>query len=337
MRQGLLGLVGALTLTATAAGSACSYDQDDPGSGGGRAAGGSTGQGGSTGTGGSTSVDGSAGSAGSGGSLNCTNVAPCGGGVVGTWNVTSSCLKFSGNMDVSLASLGCPTVPVNGSLQTTGTFVANANGTYGDNTTTTGSVTFPLAASCLTVSSVAVGCDKIGNIFTALGWTPPSARIQMASVAAHSASSSVVGLARRPFTEPTGSYTTAGNTLTAANVNVLVLRFGRHADRHPADVGLTGTVVLRGKVLAARAAWAVPVAAVPAAAVPAAPAAVAPAVPAVPAAAEARVVLEVVQEAPGRATSMQPPTTRAWRLTARFVPSSLRTVAISIRSGARTA
>ena len=54
--------------------------------------------------------------------------------------------EMSGNMDVSLASLGCPTVPVNGSLQTTGTFVANADGTYSDNTTTTGSVTFPLAA-----------------------------------------------------------------------------------------------------------------------------------------------------------------------------------------------
>jgi len=167
MRQGLLGLVGAWTLVATAAGTGCDYDDGGQGSGGGSARGGSSG---SSGTGGSTTSDASAGSGGSGGSLNCSNVAACGGSVVGTWNVASSCLKLSGDMDVSLSSLGCLTVPVNGSLQTTGTFVANADGTYSDNTTTRGSVTFPLAASCLSVSNVAVGCDKIGNIFNALGW-----------------------------------------------------------------------------------------------------------------------------------------------------------------------
>ena len=59
-------------------------------------------------------------------------------------------------MDVSLASLGCKTVPVTGSLQVTGTWTANSNGTYTDNTVTTGSVTFPLAAACLSVSSVNV-------------------------------------------------------------------------------------------------------------------------------------------------------------------------------------
>ena len=155
MRQGLLGLVGAWTLAATVAGTGCDYDDGGQGSSGGSARGGSSGTGARlarTRRGGVVRAPG-----GSGGSLNCTNVAACGGSVVGTWNVASSCLKLSGDMDVSLSSLGCAAVPVNGSLQTTGTFVANADGTYSDNTTTTGSVTFPLAASCLSVSNVAVG------------------------------------------------------------------------------------------------------------------------------------------------------------------------------------
>ena len=75
---------------------------------------------------------------------NCPGVTPCGGSVVGTWTVTSSCLALSGDMDVVLASLGCTTVPVTGSLHVTGTWTANSDGTYTDNTVTTGSITFPL-------------------------------------------------------------------------------------------------------------------------------------------------------------------------------------------------
>ena len=121
MRQGLLGLVGALTLAATAAGTGCDYDEDAQGSGGGSARGGSS-RARAARAARPARTGAPAAARRSGGSLNCTNVAPCGGSVVGTWNVTSSCLKLSGDMDMSLASLGCPTVPVNGSLQTTGNF-----------------------------------------------------------------------------------------------------------------------------------------------------------------------------------------------------------------------
>ena len=84
--------------------------------------------------------------------------------------MTSSCLALSGAMDVSLASLGCPTVPVTGSLHVTGTWIANSDGTYTDDTVTTGSITFPLAPSCLSVSSVNVECSKAAGALTALGW-----------------------------------------------------------------------------------------------------------------------------------------------------------------------
>lgn len=118
---------------------------------------------------------GPSGGGGAGGApANCTSVTPCGGDVIGTWTVQSSCMTLSGDMDVSLASLGCPTVPVTGSLKTTGTFVAKGDGTFVDNTVTTGTATFPLAPGCLSISSVQGTCDRVGSIFQALGWATSS-------------------------------------------------------------------------------------------------------------------------------------------------------------------
>ncbi len=70
--------------------------------------------------------------------MDCSNGVGCGGSAVGTWNVESSCLELSGDMDVSLTGIGCPTVPVKGYMQTTGNLVIEANGSYTDNTTTKG-------------------------------------------------------------------------------------------------------------------------------------------------------------------------------------------------------
>ena len=123
--------------------------------------------------GGTTATAGTAGTpaaAGTAPAASCTSVTPCGGSVVGAWTVSSSCLKLTGDMDVSLASLGCASVPVTGSLTTTGTFVAKADGTFVDDTVTTGSATFPLAKSCLSISSVERTCEQVSSIFEALGW-----------------------------------------------------------------------------------------------------------------------------------------------------------------------
>src|SRR5205085_3353346 len=113
------------------------------------------------GTGGSSATSGSGGTAGA--PPNCPGGTQCGGSVVGSWTVASSCLALSGDMDVVFASLGCMTVPVTGSLHVTGTWIANSDGTYTDNTVTTGMITFPLAPACLSVSSTAVPCTKVAS------------------------------------------------------------------------------------------------------------------------------------------------------------------------------
>jgi len=83
----------------------------------------------SGGSGGSGTGTGTGGTGGAG--PTCPDVASCGGSVVGTWTVSSSsCLALTGDLDGSYLSLGCPKVPVTGTLTTTGTFTANADGTY---------------------------------------------------------------------------------------------------------------------------------------------------------------------------------------------------------------
>jgi hypothetical protein len=142
--------------------------------------GGATGKGGIFGSGGGAAVGGSLGSGGIGGaggalcSNGTSNLTPCGGDVVGIWTVTPSCLKVTGELDLSILSLGCLSAPVTGSLQVSGTWTGNANGTYVDNTTTTGSEQLTLAASCLVVSSVPVTCGAMATLLPILGYSSVS-------------------------------------------------------------------------------------------------------------------------------------------------------------------
>jgi hypothetical protein len=237
-------------------GGACSSSSSITGSGGADAKGGSSASGGAVGSGGTTAA-GSGGSSANGGISgsggqppNCTNGSTCGGALVGTWKVTSSCLTLSGDMDVRLASLGCPTVPVTGSLQVTGTWTANADGSYTDETTTTGSITFPAAASCLSVSSVPVDCSKISGTITALGWktancsTDASGQCNCSATADQSGGIGVVN----PWAASSGTYTTSGsglNTDTYVDYSYCVSGNTLTLTPKPTILPVTGTVVLQ--------------------------------------------------------------------------------------------
>jgi hypothetical protein len=218
-------VLAALPLGAAALSTSCSNSPGSTSSGGnGGSAGTPSGTGGiSNGTGatGGTGVTaGQGGTSSSGGSAGavsaeCPNVAACGGSIVGTWNVTSSCLRLVGNMDVTLASLGCATVPVTGSLTTKGSYTVNPDGSYVDATTTTGSVTFPLSPACLTISSVAVSCEKAAGIFTALGWATSVCTDTNGQCSCSLTANQAGGLGLiSPVASTHGADTTAGNTFT---------------------------------------------------------------------------------------------------------------------------
>jgi hypothetical protein len=149
-------------------------------------------------------------------------------------------------MDVQRLSLGCASVPVTGSLTTRGSFRANADGTYTDNTTTSGSVTFPLAASCLSVSSVPVECERAANIFSAGGWSEATCTDTNGTCNCSLSTEQEAGLGHvAPFTTPSGRYTTSGTTLTIDQLGHAYCAAGNTLTLSPQMSGLVGTVVLQ--------------------------------------------------------------------------------------------
>lgn len=98
----------------------------------------------------------------------CVAVPPCGGDVVGTWTVKSSCLKASGSSDISYLGLTCvPNVAtITGSASVSGSLTLGADGKYTDNTVTTGSDSWQLDRSCTILSGTVVKCEAIGAVFS---------------------------------------------------------------------------------------------------------------------------------------------------------------------------
>jgi hypothetical protein len=75
---------------------------------------------------------------------------PCGGDVVGSWKVMNCPLELSGQVDLRGFGLGCAYgETISGSLEVSGTWIADALGNVVDYTTTTGVQEFELPATCL--------------------------------------------------------------------------------------------------------------------------------------------------------------------------------------------
>ncbi|HYP98952.1 MAG TPA: arabinofuranosidase catalytic domain-containing protein [Polyangiaceae bacterium] len=232
MRNGQVGLFSVFVLAAFGAAAGCSSGSNTGGAAGAPAMGGGS-------NGGSSSSGGGAGAGPS-----CGALSPCGGSVVGAWKVTSSCLKLSGDMDVTLASLGCPKVPVVGSLTTTGTFTANADGTFTDNTKTTGSATFPLSPACLSISSVQRSCEQISSIFQALGWATSSCVSTNGQCNCTVTADQTGGLGTLSEVETSkGQYSTSGNLLTTDDTITPYCVSGDQLTIAPQFPALSGTVV----------------------------------------------------------------------------------------------
>ena len=189
------------------------------GTGGSGVAGSNTPKGGTTGAGGSAG-SGTSGSSGTAGAGTCSNVTACGGNVVGTWNVSASCLKLSGALDLPTAGLdprSCTSAPLTGTLSVTGSLTINADETYTDNTTTTGSAHVDLAAGCLLISGTKIDCKGAATALEAAGFRPATC-----TVAATGGGCSCDGMVNQtggigiptPIPGTSGNYLAAGNTLT---------------------------------------------------------------------------------------------------------------------------
>jgi hypothetical protein len=120
--------------------------------------GGSSASGGASAKGGSTQTSSAAGGS-------CPAATTCAGGdVVGTWTVSSSGLKISGEIEMTTYGAKCKTAKVTGSLQVTGSFTARANKSYLDNTVTTGEEQIELEPDCLIISSTPTDCSGAAGL-----------------------------------------------------------------------------------------------------------------------------------------------------------------------------
>lgn len=164
------------------------------------------------GTGTSGSGTGTAGSA----TASCTNVTGCGGNVVGNWSVKSACLNVSGELDMGPIGVGCKSAPVTGSINVTGTFAVKADGTYVDNTTSSGEETFTLDPKCLEISGTITTCDGISGSLGALGYS--SVTCTNLAAGGCTCKGTVQQMGSIGFAtsdaQKNGNYTTASNELT---------------------------------------------------------------------------------------------------------------------------
>ena len=186
---------------------ACSSSSLSTTGSGGSSSGGATGSGGGSNTG--------------GGPGTCSNVTACGGTPVGTWNVTSSCLTVKGTLNLGDFGAGCKSEPITGTLQVTGSFTANADGTYTDNTLTTGNVQFPLEPSCLVISSTQTNCEQASGLISAMGYsalicTPATGGGCMCTGQVHSMGTA--GLIS-PDPQTSGNWDVSGNTVRMDVIN----------------------------------------------------------------------------------------------------------------------
>jgi hypothetical protein len=182
---------------------------------------GSTGSGGSAGSG--VGTGGTSGTGGSGGGGACTDVTACGGDVVGIWTVSSSCLTVGGNVDMQAGGLACPTAAVTGSLQVTGTLTLNSDGTYSDNTHTSGTEVLDVPAECKELSGTTFECDRLGGPLQGLGYSVANC-VDAASGGGCTCTATVDqdgGIAVVSTGAPTsGNYTTASNAITISGGQV---------------------------------------------------------------------------------------------------------------------
>jgi len=179
--------------------------------------GGAIGSGGAPGGAGTVGTAGANASGGAPGGA-CTNVTACGGNVVGSWNVSSSCLKLSGALDVSKFGLDVLCMgTITGSLSVTGTWSSKADTTYVDGTTTTGDVKIEMSKECKTLSMAPVSCDGIATNFQgafATAKCTDSAATGGCSCTATVQQKGSLGLISVD-PQKSGNYATAANVLTA--------------------------------------------------------------------------------------------------------------------------
>ena len=151
-----------------------------------------------------------------GGNGTCGKVQPCGGSVVGTWKIVSECSTAAG-MDIMNSTCPGETVQAN-NTSASGNFVFNADMTYTETATISGSATVGIPASCLTMSGITLTCAQLDQVFQ-LEAMDPTSGLQSGRCASAGATCNCTIVLAPQTTTDMGTYTTAGTTLTLTSTS----------------------------------------------------------------------------------------------------------------------
>ena len=144
----------------------------------------------------------------------CGTESACGGDVVGTWQVSSSCLAVDASS--MMGSMGCPGATTSASgTKITGTITYSADKTFTSNLTTSGSLVITLPASCLTQQGVTVTCAQLQQ---ALNGTM-NATFSSATCTESGGGCACSVALNAVTSNETGTYSTSGGVLTQTDTS----------------------------------------------------------------------------------------------------------------------
>jgi hypothetical protein len=134
----------------------------------------------------------------------CSNVEPCGGDIVGTWKVTSSCLTV--DLSEMASGFDCEGAKVSASdFKITGDVTYRADMTFTRNLTGSVNAVLTLPAACLTVEGITLTCAQAQQVLQG------SAGDGYSSVTCTGSSTCTCTFVGLPQTmAATGTYTTTG-------------------------------------------------------------------------------------------------------------------------------
>jgi hypothetical protein len=152
-----------------------------------------------------------------GGGGTCGNTAACGGDVVGTWKISSTCLTIDPNATMGMTECPGETVSVV-DLKETGTVTYKADNTYSAMTSVSGTIVIGLPKSCLSQGGLTLTCAQLNQVLAQSTAGDPTAP-KVTCVEAGASCSCTMTLPPTPSSE-SGTYTTtAAGLLTQQPTN----------------------------------------------------------------------------------------------------------------------
>jgi hypothetical protein len=146
-----------------------------------------------------------------GGSGSCGKVQPCGGNIVGEYDITAACINTAAlNMDVGIE---CPGSTIRASgISVSGTASFTAAMTYSMTQTIAATLQMTLPPSCLTMDGITLTCAQL-DIAIQQVVSEPDSPFQSARCSGSSSCTCTFTLTPETQSE-SGTYTTSGTTLT---------------------------------------------------------------------------------------------------------------------------